>query len=231
MTGGGSLSTSASKTDDCRRSHQPVLAVAAHMPTSEVGLGYFQETPPTELFRECSDFVELVTNPAQMPNVLHGAVNTAVDRRGVAVLVMPGEVALADARNAHGAFQMSAPRFARCCRGSRPSGIVPSSRRHGSTTFHARQGLDDLAKPPPDDRPVHPQYLTSIITASQPPTRSSLRTSARRALPDDERQTTSPRLPLPRLDGQRPAPRPSALRLRFRGDRSSPCRGTVASAC
>ncbi|OLP62550.1 pyruvate dehydrogenase [Xaviernesmea oryzae] len=82
---------------DCKRNHVPVLAIAAHIPSSEIGLGYFQETHPQELFRECADFIELVSNPAQMPSVLHRALNTAVGRNGVAVLVIPGDVALADA--------------------------------------------------------------------------------------------------------------------------------------
>jgi pyruvate dehydrogenase (quinone) len=94
---------------DCHRSHVPVLAIAAHIPSSEVGLGYFQETHPTEVFRECSDYVELVSNPAQMPNVLHRAINTAVGRRGVAVIVIPGDVALAEAHGAPGAFHMLTP--------------------------------------------------------------------------------------------------------------------------
>lgn len=82
---------------DCQRNHVPVLAIASHIPSSEIGLGYFQETHPQELFRECSDFVELVSNPAQMPEVLQRALNTAVGRRGVAVLVIPGDVSLAAA--------------------------------------------------------------------------------------------------------------------------------------
>jgi pyruvate dehydrogenase (quinone) len=94
---------------DCHRSHVPVLAIAAQIPSSEIGLGYFQETHPTELFRECSDFVELVSNPAQMPNVLHRAINTAVGRRGVAVIVIPGDVALADAHAAPAAFRLPKP--------------------------------------------------------------------------------------------------------------------------
>jgi pyruvate dehydrogenase (quinone) len=96
---------------DCHRSHVPVLAIAAHIPSSEIGLGYFQETHPTEIFRECSDFVELVTNPAQMPNVLHRAINTAVGRRGVAVIVLPGDVALAEAHGAPAPFHL--PKAAR----------------------------------------------------------------------------------------------------------------------
>src|SRR6202049_1391243 len=81
---------------DCHRSHVPVLAIAAQIPSSEIGLGYFQETHPQELFRECSHFVELVSNPAQMPELLHRAMRSAIGRRGVAVIVIPGDVALAE---------------------------------------------------------------------------------------------------------------------------------------
>src|SRR5512132_359297 len=80
---------------DCQRNHVPVLTIAAHIPSSEIGLGYFQETHPQDLFRECSHFVELVSNPAQMPEVLHRAVRTAIGKRGVAVIVIPGDVACA----------------------------------------------------------------------------------------------------------------------------------------
>ncbi|WP_244121325.1 thiamine pyrophosphate-binding protein, partial [Burkholderia gladioli] len=62
---------------DCQRNHVPVLAIAAHIPSSEIGLGYFQETHPQELFRECSHFVELVSNPKQFPRVLDRAIRTA----------------------------------------------------------------------------------------------------------------------------------------------------------
>ena len=79
---------------DAHRNHVPMLAIAAHIPSSEIGLNYFQETHPQELFKECSHFVELVTNPAQMPQVLHRAMRTAILKRGVAVIVIPGDVAL-----------------------------------------------------------------------------------------------------------------------------------------
>ncbi|MFM0593914.1 ubiquinone-dependent pyruvate dehydrogenase [Paraburkholderia dilworthii] len=82
---------------DCHRNHQPVLAIAAHIPSSEIGLGYFQETHPQELFKECSHYVELVTNPSQFPRVLERAMRTAIEERGVAVIVLPGDVALSDA--------------------------------------------------------------------------------------------------------------------------------------
>jgi pyruvate dehydrogenase (quinone) len=79
---------------DAHRSRTPVLAIAAHIPSSEIGGGYFQETHPQELFRECSHYCELVSDPSQLPYMLENAIRTAVGRRGVAVLVVPGDVAL-----------------------------------------------------------------------------------------------------------------------------------------
>lgn len=95
---------------DCHRNHQPVLAIAAHIPSSEIGLGYFQETHPQSLFRECSHYVELVSNPAQFPRVLATAMRTAIEARGVAVIVVPGDVALSEApEEAAGWASSSAP--------------------------------------------------------------------------------------------------------------------------
>ncbi|WP_020180291.1 ubiquinone-dependent pyruvate dehydrogenase [Methylopila sp. M107] len=85
---------------DCHRNHVPVLAIAAHIPSSEIGLEYFQETRPTELFRECSHFCEMVQDPRQMPEILHRAMRTAIGQKGVAVLVIPGDVALKPAPEA-----------------------------------------------------------------------------------------------------------------------------------
>jgi pyruvate dehydrogenase (quinone) len=79
---------------DCHRSGVPVLAIAAHIPSSEVGIDYFQATHPELLFRECSHYVELVSNVNQLPQVLMRAIRSAVGRRGVAVVVIPGDVAL-----------------------------------------------------------------------------------------------------------------------------------------
>ncbi|MGF6098756.1 ubiquinone-dependent pyruvate dehydrogenase [Pseudomonas sp. 18175] len=79
---------------DCHRNHVPVLAIAAQIPSTEIGLNYFQETHPQELFKECSHFVELVTSPEQMPHVLHRAMRSAILNRGVAVVVIPGDVSL-----------------------------------------------------------------------------------------------------------------------------------------
>jgi len=85
---------------DCHRSRVPVLAIAAQIPSPEIGSGYFQETHPEHLFKECSHFCELVSHPSQMPRILEIAIQTALSKRGVAVVVMPGDVALSDAVNA-----------------------------------------------------------------------------------------------------------------------------------
>src|ERR1700730_9623264 len=79
---------------DCHRSRVPVLAIAAQIPSHEIGSGYFQETDPEQLFRDCSHYRALVSQPEQMPRVLAIAMRTAIARRGVAVVVLPGDVAL-----------------------------------------------------------------------------------------------------------------------------------------
>jgi pyruvate dehydrogenase (quinone) len=85
---------------DCQRTRTPVLAIAAHIPSAEIGSNYFQATHPEELFRECSVFCELVSNPAQLPFVLETAIRAAIGQSGVAVIVIPGDVALMDAPKA-----------------------------------------------------------------------------------------------------------------------------------
>src|SRR3981189_1392584 len=82
---------------DCHRSRVPVLAIAAQIPSAEIGSGYFQETHPEHLFAQCSHYCELVSQPEQMPRVLEIAMQTAVSRRGGAVVVLPGDVALREA--------------------------------------------------------------------------------------------------------------------------------------
>jgi len=85
---------------DCHRSRVPVLAIAAHIPSAEIGSGYFQETHPQDLFRECSHYCELVAGANQMPRVLEVAIREAVGRCGVSVVVIPGDVALQSAVDA-----------------------------------------------------------------------------------------------------------------------------------
>ena len=81
---------------DANRSRVPVLAIAAHIPEDEIGSQYFQETHPQNLFRECSVYCELVSEPEQMPRVLEIAMRMALARGGVGVVVVPGNLFFAD---------------------------------------------------------------------------------------------------------------------------------------
>jgi pyruvate dehydrogenase (quinone) len=85
---------------DCHRSRVPVLGIAAQIPSGEIGSGYFQETHPQSLFRDCSHYCELISGANQMPRVLEVAIREAVGQRGVSVVVIPGDVALQDAADA-----------------------------------------------------------------------------------------------------------------------------------
>jgi pyruvate dehydrogenase (quinone) len=79
---------------DCHRSRVPVLALAAQIPTQEIGSNYFQETHPDQLFRDCSDYCELISQTTQVPRVLEIAIQTALTKKGVAVVAIPGDIAL-----------------------------------------------------------------------------------------------------------------------------------------
>ena len=145
---------------DCHRNHVPVLAIAAHIPSSEIGSGYFQETHPQELFRECSHYCELVSSPEQIPQVLAIAMRKAVLNRGVSVVVIPGDVAL-----------KAAPEGASTHWYHAPQPVVTPAEEKTDRKFldkalsdyrDARKGLDDLAKP--SDKAIHPQYLAQQIS-------------------------------------------------------------------
>ena len=82
---------------DCHRSRVPVLGIAAQIPSSEIGSGYFQETRPEHLFAQCSHYCELISHPEQMPRVLEIAMQTAISRREVSVVSIPGDIALLEA--------------------------------------------------------------------------------------------------------------------------------------
>jgi pyruvate dehydrogenase (quinone) len=79
---------------DCHRSRVPVVAIAAHIPSAEIGSSYFQATHPEKLFAECAHYVELVSNAAHMPRILEKAIRVAVAGCGVSVVVIPGDIAL-----------------------------------------------------------------------------------------------------------------------------------------
>jgi hypothetical protein len=121
-----------------------VLAIAAHIPSAEIGGNYFQETHTQELFRECSVYCELASTAGQFPFVLDIAVRSAVERRGVAVLVIPGDVLLQSLEHVRrsgscrGCLAARADRPACVCLHAR-SNEPKESRRHPDT-------------PPPLDR-------------------------------------------------------------------------------
>ena len=82
---------------NCHRNRVPVLAIAAHIPSEEIGSKYFQETHPQSLFKECSHYVELISNPGHVPRIVETAIREAVTKRGVAVIVISGDTALHEA--------------------------------------------------------------------------------------------------------------------------------------
>src|SRR5580693_9101830 len=82
---------------DCQRSRVPVVAIAAQIPSAELGSSYFQETRPEHVFAQCSHYCELVSNVEQMPRVLEIAMQTAISKRGVSVIALPGDIAMKEA--------------------------------------------------------------------------------------------------------------------------------------
>ena len=84
---------------DAHRSGAPVLAIAAHIPSAEIGTGYFQETHPELLFQECSHYCEIISVPGQMPRVLQAAMQHAISLGGVGVVGLSGDVAVEKVRD------------------------------------------------------------------------------------------------------------------------------------
>ncbi|GAA0455486.1 pyruvate dehydrogenase [Paractinoplanes deccanensis] len=82
---------------DAQRSGAPVLAIASHIISTEIGTGFFQETDPKRLFEQASHWTELVSSPEQMPRLARVGIQAAVGKRGAAVLVVPGDVLAMDA--------------------------------------------------------------------------------------------------------------------------------------
>jgi pyruvate dehydrogenase (quinone) len=95
---------------DCHRSRVPVLAIAAQIPSAEIGSGYFQETHPEHLFAQCSHYCELISQPEQMPRVLEIAMQTAISKRGVSVIALPGDIALREAVESGSRLRFSEPK-------------------------------------------------------------------------------------------------------------------------
>ena len=84
---------------DAHRSSAPVLAIAAQIPSEQIGTSYFQETRPESLFRECSYYCETIASAKQMPRVLQIAIQTAISLKGVSVISLSGDVAMQNIEN------------------------------------------------------------------------------------------------------------------------------------
>jgi pyruvate dehydrogenase (quinone) len=99
---------------DCYRSRVPVLAIAAHIPIREIGSTYFQETHPELLFRECSQYCEMVSHPEQVQRILEIAMRTAISHRGVAIVILPGDIALQEAISSRPFIPFEQPKATVC---------------------------------------------------------------------------------------------------------------------
>lgn len=94
---------------DAHRSGAPVLAIASHIPSLQIGTNYFQETHPERLFVECSSWVELISRAEQLPRLQRIAMQTALADRGVSVLVLPGDITAMPAAHPTGRGDLVAP--------------------------------------------------------------------------------------------------------------------------
>jgi pyruvate dehydrogenase (quinone) len=118
---------------DCHRNRVPVVAIAAHIPSTEIGSLYFQETHPQSLFKECSHYVELISDPAHVPRIVETAIREAVTKQGVAVIVISGDIAL----KAAGPAALSArpvPRPPRVCPATEDIGELVDFLERGERT-------------------------------------------------------------------------------------------------
>ena len=125
---------------DCHRSRVPVLAIAAQIPSNEIGSGYFQETHPEHLFAQCSHYCELVSQPEQMPRVLEIAIQTAISRRGVAVVTLPGDVGFRDAVERGPRLHFAEPKPTVCPSGNEISELARILNDSKKTTILAGAG-------------------------------------------------------------------------------------------
>ena len=78
---------------DCQRNGAPVFAIATHIPSTEIGSGYFQETNPEAIFSGCTNYCALLSTPGQMPRISELALQAAILERGVGMVIVPGDVA------------------------------------------------------------------------------------------------------------------------------------------
>lgn len=78
---------------DCQRNGASVFAIATHIPSTEIGTGYFQETDPAGIFAHCTKFLGTITTPLQLPRLSELAIQAAILERGVGMVILPGDIA------------------------------------------------------------------------------------------------------------------------------------------
>ena len=83
---------------DCQRNGAPVFAIATHIPSAEIGTGYFQETAPAFIFEDCCNYVGTISSATQMPRISELALQAAILGRGVGMVILPGDIAAAEVR-------------------------------------------------------------------------------------------------------------------------------------
>jgi pyruvate dehydrogenase (quinone) len=81
---------------DCQRNGASVFAIATHIPSTEIGTGYFQETTPQQIFAGCTNYCAMITSPNQMPRLSETAIQAAILGRGVGMVILPGDIAAAE---------------------------------------------------------------------------------------------------------------------------------------
>ena len=126
---------------DAHRSGAPVLALASHIPSTQIGTNYFQETHPTSLFAECSSWVELVSRPQQLPRLQRIAMQTALADRGVSVLVIPGDITAEAAANPTGRGDLVAPTAVVTPTADRVEALAERVNRASSVTLFVGAGV------------------------------------------------------------------------------------------
>ena len=128
---------------DAQRTGAPVLALASHIPTAEIGTGFFQETHPERLFLEASGWCELLSQPAQMPRMARIAIQHALARSEVAVLVMPGDVGALPAAHPTGRGGFCASTAVSVPQSGQVEALADALNRAGTVTLFCGAGVQD----------------------------------------------------------------------------------------
>ncbi|WP_116040425.1 pyruvate dehydrogenase [Amycolatopsis palatopharyngis] len=128
---------------DAHRTGAPVLALASHIPSSQIGTGFFQETHPERLFVDCSGYCEMISQPAQMPRVLRTAIQHSLARDEVSVLVLPGDVAHLEASAATGDGGPMTERATTVPPGSQVAGLAEAINQASTVTLFCGAGVRD----------------------------------------------------------------------------------------